>query len=149
MILTSDHSSYAEPPTVEAFAGSPNYTDNFIDEIPFMIRIPGVEQAARYENGIRTSIDLAPTVLHLMGLSDVDHAFVGTSVFDPSVQPERNVAATGQDIYRIDSNGVTYITDETEIPEDEILIDTVYHYYQLEVENRVFGDSQTAAEATD
>jgi lipoteichoic acid synthase len=137
LIITSDHSSYPEPPVVEAFADA-TLSPYFIDRIPLMIRVPGVKKGMRFENGIHTSLDLAPTVLHLMGIDDAEHAFLGESIFAVQPAKKQRWAAIGSEFYRINSAGVEIITAKTETEDDQAAIDEILYYYHLESENRVF-----------
>ncbi|MFK7875873.1 MAG: LTA synthase family protein [Paracoccaceae bacterium] len=142
LILTSDHSAFAEPAVVQAFSGTKNFTQHFVDQIPLLMHLPGDVQPMRYQNGVRTSLDLAPTVLHLLGYKDVDHAFLGTSVFDETVSPDTNWAAIGRAFFRLNSDGVTRV--EPPLPSTEqVAIDAIKYFYHLEANDKIFlaGDS--------
>ena len=138
LIITADHSSYAEPPVVEAFSDGPKFTTHFIDQIPLILRIPGVSEPMLFERGVRTSLDLAPSILHMMGVTDVEHAFLGTSIFDAQFKPDVNWGMIGRGFYRIDHTGVSVVWPDVASTQEQIVGSAIMYYNQLELENRIF-----------
>ncbi len=138
LIITTDHASYPEPPIVEAFSDSPNFTSHFIDQIPLILFVPGINEPRRFESGVRTSLDLAPTILHLLGVTDVQHAFLGTSIFDTQFETDVNWGMIGRDLYRIDHTGVAVVAPDVANTEEELVESAIMYYNQLEFENRLF-----------
>jgi lipoteichoic acid synthase len=128
LVITADHSSYAEPPVAAAFSASPKFSPHFIDQIPLIIRVPGLKAPLRYQNGIRTSFDLTPTILNLMGISDVEHAFLGRSIFDPEYTPQVNWGVIGSEFYRIDQNGVSFVEEHMASERDVAIQNAVMFY---------------------
>ncbi|WP_159089058.1 LTA synthase family protein [Tateyamaria sp. Alg231-49] len=142
LIITTDHSSYAEPPVVAAFSDSPKFTTHFIDQIPFILRIPGVSEPTRFQNGVRTSLDLAPTILHLMGVTDAEHAFLGTSIFDAEFEYDVNWGMIWPNLYRIDHTGVSVVAPDVANTQESVVKSAIMYYNQLELENRIFDSRQ-------
>ncbi|WP_175498474.1 LTA synthase family protein [Sulfitobacter marinus] len=138
LVITADHSSYAEPPVVEAFSDSAKFTTHFIDQIPLILHIPGVVEPMRFENGVRTSLDLTPTILNMMGVTEVEHAFLGTSIFDTQFRPEVNWGAIGRGFYRIDQTGVSFVKEDDASTQEKIVGSAIMYYNQLELEDKIF-----------
>jgi phosphoglycerol transferase MdoB-like AlkP superfamily enzyme len=80
-ILTSDHAHYMEASFIRAF-GDPGYSRIFFDRVPLMVYSPSLKKSIRYNAKNATSVDLAATVSHLLGLPDGPNPWVGTSIFD-------------------------------------------------------------------
>lgn len=139
LVITADHSTYAEPPVIEAFKDSPKFTRHFVDQIPLLIRAPRTQGPIRFENGVRTSLDLAPSILHLLGIENTEHAFLGTSVFDTTFDPSVNWAVIGKSLYRIDDRGVSLVPQENMEGEAQLVRMAVSFYNQLEQDNRIFA----------
>lgn len=80
LIITADHARFPEPAYVRLFEqDAPRY---FVDAIPLMIYDPYSGLPRRIDAGGRTSIDLAPTILNLLGENTISNAFLGASLFD-------------------------------------------------------------------
>lgn len=99
LILTSDHAHYPEPPYVRV-AGHP-YQPYFVDRIPLLIQAPWLKLPARFDAHARTSLDLAPTVLQMLGIKRAPNSFLGHSLFDRRHDQPFSIAAIGQAIYAI------------------------------------------------
>lgn len=80
IILTADHS---QTPSVELReVASQRYQDDMFNETTMMIYDPFRALHGR-KTVPTTSVDFAPTVLDLLSLDHVDHAFMGRSLFEP------------------------------------------------------------------
>lgn len=148
LVVTSDHAHYPEPPFV-AVAGRP-YDPFFVDRIPLMIRAPWIDLPPRYDAMDRTSLDFAPTLLHLLGVEGVQNAFVGESIFRP-LDPEDSglrLAPIGRSIYAIHGGRVhpPHAVPESVAAEYERSVAAVRRYYALELRNRIFprGDVRSS-----
>ena len=54
----------------------------------------------------RTSIDLAPTILHFLGMKSVSNSFVGRSLFDSYFNGRKGFSALGDSFFMVDSDEV-------------------------------------------
>lgn len=99
LILTTDHAHYPEPPYVRV-AGHP-YQPYFVDRIPLLIQAPWLRLPRRFDAHGRTSLDLAPTILQILGIRRVSNSFLGHSLFGPRRAQSFSIAAIGQAIYAI------------------------------------------------
>lgn len=142
LIITADHSTYAEPPVVEAFSNGPKFTTHFIDQIPLILRIPGVSEPLRFESGIRTSLDLTPSILHMIDVTDVEHAFLGVSIFDAQFKPDVNWGMIGRNFYRIDHTGVSEVESSVASTHEQVVSSAIIYYNHLETEDRIFDPRQ-------
>ena len=93
VIVTSDHCHYTESTFVNAFDGE-DYPKLFIDKIPLMVYLPGTASRIAYDARNATSIDLAPTLAHMLQLPNGVNPWVGTSIFerDSRVIADRGIA---------------------------------------------------------
>jgi lipoteichoic acid synthase len=92
LILTTDHAHFPEPAYIEV-AGA-DYQRWFVDKVPLLILDPTHELPNVYDAGVRSSIDLAPSLLHLLGFPRKRaNSFLGTSLFE--VRSGENGLAAG------------------------------------------------------
>lgn len=135
-VLTADHATYPDQP-FRAAAGA-DFKPLFVDRIPLLIYDPSHRLPAVYDAAGRTSVDLTPSLLQLLGIQEADNSFVGASLFE-STPNKIGFAAIGNEFYATDSSGAY---PENDIPHehvgefsrDKAEIET---YYRLEQENRI------------
>ena len=108
-VLTTDHAHYPEPPFVKV-AGS-GYKPYFVDRIPLLIHASWLPLPPRLDVHGRTSLDLAPTILQLLGVDQLPNSFLGHSLFERGYDRNFSIAAIGQAIYAI-YRGEVYAPDE-------------------------------------
>lgn len=146
LVLTTDHATFPETP-YRAVAG-PHYQPFFVDTIPLVIYDPVHALPATFDAHGRTSIDFAPTLLHLLGVKYGDNAFMGRSLFDPPYRAA-GLAAIGGEFFATDTTGVH---PEGNIPaKDQEAFEQAKReakaYYQLELQNRIAAPSGAAIKA--
>lgn len=73
----------------------------FVDRIPLLIHAPWLKLPPRLDVHGRTSLDLTPTLLHLLGINRVSNSFLGYSLFDRSKDRDFSIAAMGQAFFAI------------------------------------------------
>ncbi len=79
LIITTDHATFPEPAYIEIIK-KPDYF--FVDQIPLLIYDPYKGLPAFIDANSRNSVDLAPTILNLLGVKKVQNAFLGYSLLD-------------------------------------------------------------------
>lgn len=105
LILTSDHATYMEPAYTQLMQSEADYKPLFTDMIPLMIFHPGLALPAYMDARSRTSLDFAPTVLHLLDVQKQRHAFLGDSLFESNRRYPLGLAILGEmRIYIKDGN---------------------------------------------
>lgn len=109
VILTSDHSAFPEPPTVEACKNH-GCSSFFIDEIPLIIFSPGF-QLRRLNAEYRNSLSLAPTILHMLNIQNTKNTFLGKSLFENKELNLSSYSAIGSDFFYYDETGVWHINN--------------------------------------
>jgi phosphoglycerol transferase MdoB-like AlkP superfamily enzyme len=138
LILTSDHAHYPEPPYVRV-AGSP-YKPYFVDRIPLLIQAPWLRLPGHFDAHGRTSLDLAPTILQMLGIRQAPNSFLGHSLFDRRHDRPFSIAAIGQAIYAI-YHGEVYAPETIPAPIEagyarcKALVET---YYSRESADAIF-----------
>jgi lipoteichoic acid synthase len=78
LIVTSDHSSYPSPNATRA---DPRVQGYFVDTIPLLMYWKGIQHNVVDVAG-KNSLDLAPTVLSLLGARKSRNLFLGCSLFE-------------------------------------------------------------------
>lgn len=139
LIITSDHAAHPEPSVRKAFEKDIDYEPYIVDNIPLLIYSPFHSLPQNYEVAGRTSLDLSPTLLHLLGINGYDHSFMGESLFIKNNFNSSNYAALGSKFYFIKNKNFVYEIDilntTKNILHDVRIIKASYH---LERENRLF-----------
>lgn len=83
VIFTSDHATFPSRDYLDQIEarGVENYSKIFVDDIPLLIYYPGMRGGTAYDAMGTSSIDFAPSVLHLLGIKKVSAPFLGASIF--------------------------------------------------------------------
>ena len=81
VVLTSDHATYPSVEYVHTLSGIRGYQPIFIDNIPLLIYHPNLMNSIVINANRSTSLDFAPSILHLLGISNVRAPFLGSSLF--------------------------------------------------------------------
>jgi len=124
VIITTDHSHYPEPPMIEV-AGE-NFRPFFFDEIPLMIYDPNKNLPNYLDAQNRTSIDLAPTILHIMEINE-ENTFLGNSLFEESQLP-MTLYVSGSEFHILDEQGLPIAIDGEDLdPALKVIVD-LYQY---------------------
>lgn len=138
LIITTDHATYPEPAVVEALQDK-DYRAYFVDRIPLIIYDKRFQLPTTFDAGYRTSVDFAPTLLHLISLQEVDNAFMGYSIFEQPPKYHAPVAAIGNDFYFMTPQGIMRASEMERADERYRAYENyVKMYYWLEFTNRVF-----------
>jgi len=134
LIFTADHAAYPEPPVVAAFKDD-GLTAHFVDRIPLLIHSPNHELPAQYDAEYRSSIDFAPTLMHLLGISAYQNSWLGQSIFDPQGRSGFSIAALGHSFFKISQEGVQ------PIPLADSHAQLISAFYTLEQKNLVYSEN--------
>lgn len=140
LIFTADHATYPEPAYVDLVKNS-NYKPYFIDKIPFAIYDPGHTMPLSFDADGRTSIDFAPTLLHLLGVQNTPNSFIGQSIFETKRSLPFGVAAIGGTFFITTRDDIAIEPKADNIFRDRFIKykDYIRAYYTLEKENRIFS----------
>jgi phosphoglycerol transferase MdoB-like AlkP superfamily enzyme len=133
--------SYHCYPPVEEFVeiAGEDYAPYFVDRIPLIIYDLVHSLPSNYTNSIRTSIDFAPTLLHLLNIPNVANHFLGASLFDRNSNSPNQFAAIGEDIYLITEQRIIAKPKDINLAEKYFAARSYVNYlYDLELKNRVF-----------
>lgn len=110
LVFTSDHSTFPDPVAVVADNRIKGY---FVDTIPLLLYWKGVEHR-EIDVGGKNSLDLAPSILSLVGARKTPNLFLGCTFFETC--PLDRVSNVADEYILTDSNG-SY--SEAEVPEDQ------------------------------
>lgn len=141
IVLTADHTHYYDKDYVPLVKEQSDYREVFVDRIPLIIYDPIHNLPKTFDAGGRTSLDLTPTILHLLDIQNERNSFMGNSLFENT--KNINVAAIGSDFFLIYDNA---IYKENEIGDLDIAIqqefkkrkDKIELFYFAERRNKVF-----------
>lgn len=142
LIVTADHATYPEAGYVEFNLGKA-YKPYFVDSIPLIIHSQQFHFPERLEVGPRTSIDFAPTLLHMLSIKQAENSFLGRSLFESNPSSPYSYAVLGHEFYLMTENEVIRGAD---VDRDifgvgiDRFVDSVYRYYALEEVGRIFKD---------
>lgn len=132
VIFTTDHAHFPEIPYVEV-AKSP-YELHFIDKIPLFIYDPNNKLPKNLDAKNRTSLDFAPTLLHILGYNNEPNAFLGSSLFEDA-KWDMNVALIRRDPFIINASGAPRRVKMSEF--DEKIKAAINLYHAAEIRNTV------------
>ncbi len=147
VILTADHAHYNDRGFVGLVSKHPDYRPFFVDRIPLLIYRPGGGLPDSYDAAGSTSIDFAPSMVHLLGLENGLNPFLGHSIFDPH-RPNRvaGLGAAGDSYYRVLDTGVEMFRNVDEVSEEAAALRCVIDLTRdLEQHDRLWpknGDSK-------
>jgi len=145
LIITADHATYPEPAVVKALKGD-DYQAYFVDRIPLIIHHGGLALPMSFDADYRTSVDFAPTLLHLLSLQNVKNAFMGFSIFEQAPAHHMPLAAMGEEFYDIGPSGISKATGTGDEDAKHVAYQNyVRMYYWLESQNRVFPPRESAS----
>lgn len=137
LVFTTDHATYwGEEDYRKLFpSGLKPY---FIDRVPLLVFDPSGGLPPSLQAGGRTSLDLAPTLLHLLGMSHARNSFLGNSLLAPAAHAA-GFAAIANEYFLTHAEGVF---GESEIPQAsrpwfDCMKDMARYYYSLEAANRL------------
>ena len=150
LILTTDHAHFPEPAYIEV-AGA-DYQRWFVDKVPLLILDPTHELPNVYDAGVRSSIDLAPSILHLLEFpAKRVNSFLGTSLFE--VRSGENGLAAGAirpDVYLFEQETMHINLPRMRPPELmdglSVFIDNLY---QLDTTQRIWPADESSAKRYD
>ena len=80
LIITTDHATFPEPAYTEIIKQDTPYY--FVDRIPLLIYDPYKGLPDNIDANSRNSLDLAPTILNLLGIQEIENSFLGHSLLD-------------------------------------------------------------------
>lgn len=137
IVFTTDHATYPDR-TYRAVAG-PDLGPYFVDKIPLLILDPTHQLPSEFDAKGRNSLDLAPTVLQLLGIKRVPNSFLGHSLFEPR-SFQLGVTAIGSSFFITTDTNLYPLAD---VPTSlkataDCERDVVNTYYAAEQSNHIF-----------
>ena len=82
VIFTADHSRFYDRDFRVLVENQPDYRPIFVDRMPLLIYHPSRKLAKNLDANYASSIDMAPTLLHLLGVPNRPNAMLGQSLFE-------------------------------------------------------------------
>jgi len=81
VVFTTDHATYPARDYVKEITGDRHFAPVFVDEIPLLIYHPDLEESVTIDARYASSVNLVPSLLHLLGYQQDVVPFVGQSIF--------------------------------------------------------------------
>jgi phosphoglycerol transferase MdoB-like AlkP superfamily enzyme len=104
VVFTADHAHFQGKDFVALVDGQPDYQHMFVDRIPLIIYHPVMQLPASFDAKYASSIDLAPSIAHLMQLDNRANAFIGRSIFERA--GDESLAWGEGNVYLIGPGGI-------------------------------------------
>lgn len=133
VVVTADHSYY---PSSELNQLTKNAVQTYYDKIAFLIYDPEYGFNSRMSVQ-RSSVDFAPTILHLLHIPESKNSFLGTSIFSSPAKCNYVWCGGVDDIYRYNSRNNTL--ENVPFFEKSSLTKWLQFQSYLLENNRIFG----------
>jgi len=137
VIVTTDHAHYYGDSHYQRTLRG-HYQLLPVDTIPFLVYNPFLNLPKRYDAKMGNSLDLAPTIFHMIGINDVENNFLGESLFERT--KDYGVSAIRHKFYLSYKNRVYLSKCPTEKLNKNFkgYTDYIKTFYSMESKNRVF-----------
>lgn len=142
IIFTADHAHYFDDSYYALMAEKKEkYHKIFVDKVPLFIYAPMLSLPQTLSVNQATSINLAPTLLHLLGIQDMSNAFLGDTLFEKAkTDTHVNVAAYDSNIYIIAKNQIHH--NKQTSPAGKKFFDLIAKFFayshQLELHDNIY-----------
>lgn len=141
VVFTSDHAHFQGRDFVSLVSNQADYQPYFVDRIPLLVYHPGLELPAEFDAKYASSIDLAPTIAHLMGLENRPNSFVGRSVFERATN--QSLAFGEGHVFLIGPTGVRVQGEYLIQPQKDLDLNLMYkavnNFNTLEKQGRIWS----------
>jgi lipoteichoic acid synthase len=143
IVFTSDHTRYYSRPFTKLIAAyeEQDYQQLFVGRIPMIIYDPTATLPDTFNANYASSIDLAPSLLHLLGIPNEKNAFLGKSIFEQNAKDKEipGLASYEASTYVIDHEKI-HSENNTDSRIQQIDLPGRYIKYvqALEVTNRIY-----------
>ena len=137
VIVTTDHAHYFGDSHYQRTLKG-HYQLLSVDTIPFLVYNPFLNLPKSYNANMGTSIDLAPTIFHMIGINNVENNFLGQSLFERT--KDYGVSAIRHKFYFIYKNRI-YLSRCPIEKQNKIFqryTEYIKTFYLMESKNRVF-----------
>ena len=103
IILTADHAAFADKQYCKTFGYEPEY---WVDKIPLAVYAAEAQPQIIDAKG-RNSLDLTPTILHMLRINKAPNYFLGCSLFKPTcIRPFDHYTIGGEIFYKTQGSHV-------------------------------------------
>jgi hypothetical protein len=109
VVFTADHCHYPTRSYEEVVRRHfPDLPRILVDEIPLIVYSPVHRLPITFDAGFRTSLDFAPSLIHLLGLPQRSNPFLGRSIFSSAARNDHGpgIAVIGTDVFLVDRSGI-------------------------------------------
>ena len=144
VVFTADHAHFQEKSYVALMKkmGEKDYRPIFVDRVPLIIHDPVHKLPPRIDAHGATSLDLAPTLVHLLCLPNQENAFLGTSIFTMMEEKRWPMGVTwyNDKLFVVDHKGVhgAWSTEKTYRKARKLARRFITYLHSLEVDDRIW-----------
>lgn len=118
LVFTADHATYPSKEFLKTFNVKNDY---FFDKIPFFIYKKGLTPKIFDAKG-KNSLSLAPTILDILGIHNVNNKFLGSSLFEVEYNPIENYIYAEGDQYLTSQNNEIQLIDDKSLKDKIFLL---------------------------
>jgi len=141
VIFTSDHAHFQGRDFVGLVKNQADYQPYFVDRIPLLVYHPAMELPADFNAQNASSIDLAPTIAHLMNLDNRPNSFIGKSIFER--ETDESLAYGEGHVFLIGQDGITVQGEYLVEPQDDerkinLMFKAMNNIHVLEKQGRIW-----------
>ncbi|CAA6819844.1 MAG: Choline-sulfatase (EC [uncultured Sulfurovum sp.] len=142
ILFTSDHAHYNGKEYINVMKEykEEQYYGIFVDRVPLLVYAPHLELPQTFNAKHATSIDITPTLLHLVNAKEEKNAFIGHSLFEKNRQ-DFGISKFGSTYYMLKEHNLIYKSKNVlpEYKDDFRLIHRFITYtHELEKQNRLY-----------
>ena len=138
VILTADHAHNPTIPFNETFKDAVSHTT--FDKICLIIHDP-VHKLPKKFRVNTTSLDLAPSLIHLLGFNNFPNPWLGLSFFGDRQVFDKSLGLHNTFTLMKLENGEMTVFDETETPEKTMLLNIIHFTQGIYIENRLWNNN--------
>jgi phosphoglycerol transferase MdoB-like AlkP superfamily enzyme len=142
VIFTADHTHYHGDASYRKTV-SCDYQAHFVGKIPLLIYNPFMALPKNYDAKMATSIDFAPTLLHMLGINNIPNNFMGESIFERT--RDYGFSAIGYRFFFIHKNRIYTSPPQNSMFSDIFATAKQYikTFYAMEAKNKIFSGEFT------
>lgn len=136
VVITADHSHFPDA-DYTPIAG-PDYQKNYCDRIALIVYNP-YYHLPEYYKAYATSLDFAPSLLHMLNIPNRKNPFMGLSIFTDRKAIGKNIGFTSNILYDIKREGIKIYLAKNKNPEEgQSLFKIIQYMMEIEIQDRIW-----------
>jgi phosphoglycerol transferase MdoB-like AlkP superfamily enzyme len=141
VVFTADHAHFQGKDFVALVEEQADYQRLFVDRIPLIIYHPEMQLPASFDARYASSIDLAPSIAHLMRLENRPNPFIGRSIFER--EGDQSLAWGEGHVFLVGPGGIDIYGGQLETQTADRRLERLYRglvaLHALEIKGRIWN----------